>query len=191
MRGRKLISLIAIMLIALVSWSLAGCGGGTEMADNTDKTDFTVGTGSTADSISEFYYTFENINYNAEYLRYLFYIEDSVPYFYYEKRERPNDYGPTTEEDIVAQGTVKLNEEQWSTFSSFIEEGSYGPRKDNAESGSSGPWTYIYFRKAPKKQLEFKFASWDRLAEFEEFCAKIAGLEKQDFRNTAEDAYTG
>ena len=178
MRGRKLISLIAIMLIALVSWSLAGCGGETEMTDNTDQTDFTVSGNSTADGIYEFYHTYENINYNANYLRYLFYIEDKVPYFYYEKRERPNDYGPTTEEDITAQGTIRLNEEQWSTFSSFIEEGSYGPKKDNAVSGDRGPWTYIYFQKNPKKQLEFEFASWDRLAEFESFCAEMAGLEE-------------
>ena len=144
----------------------------------TDNTDFTVSGNSVADGIYEFYYTYENINYNASYLRYLIYIEDKVPYLYFEKRERPNDYGPTAEEDITAQGTVRLNEEQWSTFSTFIEEGTYGPKKDNALSGDSGPWTYIYFQKSPKKQLEFEFASWERLLEFESFCAEIAGLEE-------------
>ena len=87
MKTRKLKYTIAIMLIALVSWSLLGCGGETEMTDNTDQTDFTV-------------------------------------------------------------------------------------------SGDRGPWTYIYFQKNPKKQLEFEFASWDRLAEFESFCAEMAGLEE-------------
>ena len=69
-----------------------------------------------------------------------------------------------------------MNEEQWSTFAAFIEEGSYTPKKDSAVSGDRGPWTYIYFQKNPKKQLEFKFASWERLAEFEVFCAGMAGL---------------
>lgn len=170
---------IAIMLAVIVSLSLIGCGGGTDQPDQPDQPEqsgFTVDGRYVADGISEFYYTYENINYNAEYLRYLFYIEDNVPYFYYEKRECPNDYGPATEEDIIAQGTLELSEEQWSTFAAFIEEGSYAPKKDSAVSGDRGPWTYIYFQKNPKKQLEFEFASWERLAEFESFCAEMAGL---------------
>ena len=171
MKTRTIKQTIAIVLAALASVSLVGCGGTDPEADG-----FIYASGAKADGLYEFYYTYENINYNAEYLRYLFYIEDNVPYFYYEKRERPNDYGPATEEDITAQGTVELNEEQWSTFAAFIEEGSYGPKKDSAVSGDRGPWTYIYFQKNPKKQLEFEFASWEKLAEFESFCAEMAGL---------------
>ena len=170
MKTRTIKQTIAIVLAALASASLIGCGGTDPEADG-----FIYASGAKADGLYEFYYTYENINYNAEYLRYRFYIEGGVPYFYFEKRERPNDYGPATEEDITAKGTVKLSEEQWKIFAEFIEEGKDSPRKDSAESGSRGPWTYIYWQKNPDKQREFSFASRDRLSEFEKFCAEMAG----------------
>ena len=80
------------------------------------KGDFTVGTDIRQEDVTEFYYTYENINFNASYLRYRFYTEDGGYFFYHERRERPDDYGPTTEEDIVSSGTVKLTEAQWGEF---------------------------------------------------------------------------
>ena len=57
------------------------------------------------DDITAFYYTVENINFNASYQRYRFSVEDGAYLFDYETRERPGDYGPTTEADITASVT--------------------------------------------------------------------------------------
>lgn len=164
---------LAVMLAAFASWGLMGCGGGQSSGTES----FIYASGAKADNLSEFYYTYENINYNAEYLRYRFYIEEGTPYFYYEKRERPDDYGPTTEEDITVQGTLKLDEEQWKVFAELIEDGEATKRSDSAETGSRGPWLYIYWRDKPDKQLEFRFSSFDKQSEFEAFCAGMAGIE--------------
>ena len=32
--------------------------------------------------------------------------------FFFEKRERPNDYGPAGEDDTVAKGNIELTDEQ-------------------------------------------------------------------------------
>ena len=65
---------------------LGGCG-------RLIKSEYTVGTDVRQADVTEFYYTYENINYNACYLRYRFYVEDGKYYFYHEARERKDDYG--------------------------------------------------------------------------------------------------
>ena len=60
--------------------------------------------------ITEFYYTYENINYNAFYQRYRFYTEDGKHLFFHETRERKDDYGPATEKDTTLTGTAELTD---------------------------------------------------------------------------------
>jgi hypothetical protein len=94
--------------------------------------------------------------------------------FYHETREKPGEYGPTTEEDITASGTVELSDEEWNEFLVFLKEGSVSARTDSAESGDSGPWMFIYWKKDKGKYQVFDFASASEELGFEEFCAGLA-----------------
>ena len=137
------------------------------------KGEFTVGTDIRQEDISEFYYTYENINFNASYLRYRFYTEDGGYYFYHERRERPDDYGPTTEEDVVSRGTVKLTEAQWGEFFDLLKDGTVVKRGESAESGSRGPWLYLYWTGDKSQYQQFSFDSVSTRRTFEEFCAGL------------------
>ena len=97
-------------LILLTCCVLAFAGCGKEMKETL--TDRKIPT----DDVTEFYYTCENINFNASYQRYRFYKEDGNCLFYHETRERPGEYGPTTEKDITKSGTAELSAEEWNTF---------------------------------------------------------------------------
>ncbi|MBO4845062.1 MAG: hypothetical protein J5525_02020 [Lachnospiraceae bacterium] len=127
--------------------------------------------------INEFYYTYENINYDACYLRYRFYKEDSKFMFFYEKRERPNDYGPATESDTTAKGTIELTDEQWSEFFEFVNGGIVKKRGDNADSGSCGPWLYLYWEGDNDKYQEFTFESVSKELDFEDYCSRLSRIE--------------
>ena len=138
------------------------------------KSEFTVGTDIRQEDISEFYYTYENINYNAFYQRYRFYAEDGSYYFYHETRERPEDYGPATEEDITASGTVELTEAQWGEFFGYLKDGTVVKRAESTESGSRGPWLYLYWSGDKSEYQEFSFDSVTTRRSFEDFCAELA-----------------
>lgn len=128
-----------------------------------------------AGDITEFYYTRSNINFNAFYQRYRFYVEDGRRLFYHETREKPGEYGPATEDDITASGTVELSDEEWNEFLAFLKDGRVSARTDSAESGGSGPWMFIYWKKDKGKFQVFDFPSASEKLEFEEFCAELAG----------------
>ena len=123
--------------------------------------------------VTEFYYTYENINFNAFYQRYRFYREDGKRMFYHETRERPEDYGPTTEEDITESGTIELTEAEWTTFLNLLKDGSVSSRKDNAVSGDSGPWTYIYWTKDKGEYQVFEFPTASERSQFEAYCVAL------------------
>ena len=124
--------------------------------------------------ITDFYYTYENINFNAYYQRYRFYVEDGKYMFFHETRERKNEYGPTTEKDVTKTGTVELTDDQWTAFYELLEGGTVVKRSESAESGSSGPWLYLYWKNDKGRIQEFSFASYDRQKAFEEFCGSLA-----------------
>jgi len=124
--------------------------------------------------VTEFYYTYENINYNAFYQRYRFWAEDGKHFFYHETRERPNDYGWTTEEDITASGTLALGDDEWAQFTALLKNGTVRARTVSDEAGDSGPWLYLYWKGDKGTDQEFSFASAEEEKAFEEFCAKLA-----------------
>lgn len=131
------------------------------------------------DDVTEFYYTVENINYNASYQRYRFYREDGKHMFYHETRERPDEYGPTTEKDITNSGTLELSDAEWKDFLSYLKDGTVSAKKNPAESGGSGPWTFIYWKNDKEKYRVFAFSSYDKQLGFEEFCSAIARTERR------------
>ncbi len=127
-----------------------------------------------ADDVTEFYYTCENINFNASYQRYRFYKEDGNCLFYHETRERPGEYGPTTEKDITKSGTAELSAEEWDTFLGFLKDGKVSARKDSAGSGDRGPWLFLYWKNDKGKYQVFEFPSYGTEQEFEAFCSALA-----------------
>ena len=136
-----------------------------------------VGDDIALNEIKEFYYTYENINYDACYLRYRFYKENSKLMFFYEKRERPNDYGPATESDTTAKGEIELTQEQCSEFCELVKGGIVKKRGDNANSGDCGPWLYLYWKGDKDKYQEFTFESISKELDFEDYCSQLSGID--------------
>ncbi len=137
------------------------------------KSAYVVGTDISAEDITDFYYTYENINYNAFYQRYRFYAEDGKHLFFHETRERKDDYGPATEEDTTMKGTLELTDEEWAAFFALLKDGKVVKRSDSAESGGRGPWLYLYWKGDPSDYQEFSFASAGGDLSFEEFCERL------------------
>ena len=127
-----------------------------------------------AEDVTDFYYTYENINYNAFYQRYRFYTDGGRYMFHHETRERPNDYGWTTEEDMTASGTFELSAREWTDVMELLKNGTVSPRRDSAESGSAGPWTYIYWKNDRSLYQKFEFASLQDRVAFEDYCSALA-----------------
>ncbi|HAE16535.1 MAG TPA: hypothetical protein DCG51_08295 [Erysipelotrichaceae bacterium] len=156
------IKIMVVFLCALSSIGLFGCG------------EKTVGKNIKYGNITEFYWTYSNINFNAEYQRYHFFTEDGKYMFFHEHRERKNQYGPCTEEDTTAVGTVELSEDEWNTMLDLIADGHVTKRTDDASAGSSGPWTYLYWQGDQGKYQVFEFADPEKAFGFEDFCRTLA-----------------
>lgn len=168
---RLLLIITGILFIAM----LAGCAANEEAGEmSLFSKKMIVGTDIAFEDITDFYYTEENINYDADYQRYRFYAEDGKHFFFHETRERKNDYGPCTEEDTVQTGTIELSDDQWSEFTALVKGGIVTVRKDTADSGGSGPWLYLYWTNDKSKYQQFSFESYETEAKFEEFCLILA-----------------
>ncbi len=156
-----------VMMIMLCCLALLGACGKSPEDTVTDRK-------IAAGDITEFYYTLSNINFDAFYQRYRFYREDGRHLFYHETREKPGEYGPATEDDITASGTVELSDEEWNEFLAFLKDGRVSARTDSADSGDSGPWMFIYWKNDKGKYQVFDFSSASEKFGFEEFCAELA-----------------
>ena len=139
------------------------------------KKEYVVGKDIKADDITEFYDTYYNMNFNALYQRYYFYVKDGKHYFYHEKRERKNDYCPLDEKDITESGTIELSDEEWDTFFEYIKDGTVIAREESADTGDSGPWYYLYWNKDKGNIQQFSFVSYEKKNEFEQFCRSLKG----------------
>ena len=156
----------ALLIISCFILLLGGCG--KSMEETVTNMNIPV------DDVEEFYYTIENINYNAFYQRYRFYKEDGKYMFYHETRERPEDYGPASEEDITGSGTLELSDAEWNDFLTFLKDGTVSAREDSLEDGSSGPWMFIYWKNDKGNYQVFEFSNYDERGRFEEYCSSLA-----------------
>ncbi|MBR4758567.1 MAG: hypothetical protein IK078_00265 [Lachnospiraceae bacterium] len=174
---KKILKLtICILLFVL----LTGCGE-SEEADTMPifSNAKTVGKDIQKEDITDFYYTVENINYDAFYQRYRFYVEDGKYFFFHETRERKNDYGPCTENDTTKTGTVELTEDQWSGFYELVKGGAVKAREESSDSGGTGPWLYLYWTNDKAKYQQFSFASYATEEKFVKFCEALAAQPKE------------
>ena len=90
------------------------------------------------EDVTEFYYTVENINYDAFYKRYHFYKDDGKYMFRHETRERPGRYGPATEEDITSSGTLELSDDEWKDFLTILKDGTVSALVWDGDSATEG-----------------------------------------------------
>lgn len=137
-------------------------------------TELMVGTDILTEDISEFYYTYDHINYNAYYQRYRFYTEDGKKMFFHETRERKNDYGPATEADTTMTGCFELTEADWEAFFGLLKGGTVIKRTESTETGNAGPWMYLYWKNDEGEYQEYSFSSKSALESFKAFCAELA-----------------
>lgn len=126
------------------------------------------------EDITAFYYTAENVNFDAFYQRYRFYADNGAYIFDHETRERPGDYGPTTEADVTDTGTMTLTDEEWAEFLGFLQDGTVSARNDSADAGGDGPWTFLYWKNDKAKYQVFSFRDDGTRLQFEAFCAALA-----------------
>ena len=144
------------------------------------------------DDIREFYFTIENINLDAYYLRYKYYAENGKHMFFFEERERPGEYGPTTEEDTIAKTEIELADNEWSKFCEIIAGGTVRERNDDPEDGGRGPWTYLYWSGDEDKYQEYSFESQSSRKSFEQLSESLVkksgiGMKSEDeLRNPPE-----
>lgn len=166
---------VITVMTAILITALSGCSQipAPTVPDVSEK-EMIVGSDITEDDINDFYYTIENINYDAYYLRYRFYNEDGKHMFFFEERKRPDDYGPATEEDTTATAGFELSDEEWSKFFDIISGGKIQARKDDPEDGGRGPWTYLYWKGDKDTYQKYSFRSQSSRSAFEELCGSLA-----------------
>lgn len=136
------------------------------------KGEYLVGRDIPDESISQFYYTKAASSYPPSCLRYHFHTENGKKLFYCEKRE--GNHWPLTENDITESGSMELTEEQWTELLTLLHGGTVTKRKESTESGSRGPWMYLYWKNDRSRYQVFSFASLHETASFETFCASLA-----------------
>ena len=174
------------ILILLCVLSFAGCASKEDSDVKLFQKTFEVGKDIERYNIKEFYYTYENINYDAFYQRYHVYKTDyGTPYFTHITRQRKDDYGPTTPEDTVKSGTIEMTDEQWEKFYELISGGTVAEREDTADSGGSGPWYFLYWDNDKEKYREYKFVSYAAEKALEDFFVSLAdepiAVAKEDY----------
>ncbi|MBQ7455863.1 MAG: hypothetical protein IJS53_05405, partial [Clostridia bacterium] len=133
-----------------------------------------VGTDIEKGQVTEFWYTYSEINYPAFYQRFRFYVEDGAYHFFYETRQK-DDYGPLTEKDVTETGLITLTDAQWDTLWSFLFDGTVVKRGEATETGDAGPWLYLYWTGDKGEYQEFSFASRQQREAFEAFCEALKG----------------
>ena len=132
----------------------------------------TVGTDILLSDVTEFYYTTAASTNPASRQQYRFYIEGEQWWFYHESRE--GSHWPLTEKDITACGAKQLSQQEYEQFAESISGGSVTKRTENADSGSRGPWLYLYWKGDKGKYQQFAFADYTAQQNFEQLCAELA-----------------
>ena len=135
------------------------------------KKEMIVGKDIKAEDITEFYFTWSGSAYPPDFQRYRFYVEEGKPFFYHETRE--GDHWPLTETDITLSGSMELSEEEWMKFFELLEGSTVKAREESTESGSRGPWLYLYWKRDRSRYQELSFASLEQRNAFETYCIEL------------------
>lgn len=174
---RKVLHFILILAVCSLFMACAGTKENSQVpytqAENENLTGEKNGEGPASEDILDFYYTYENINYNAEYQRYRFYTQDGKHMFFHEHREVKDDYGPATEKHTTATGNFELTADEWKEFLNYLARGTAKPREEAVTTGDSGPWMFLYLRDGDPDGLDFSLSYGD-LKAFEDFCEELA-----------------
>ncbi|MBR0136853.1 MAG: hypothetical protein IJM15_00370 [Erysipelotrichaceae bacterium] len=158
---RILVVLLVVMVMAFSFKSLLG------------KKEKTVGKDVRIEDVKDFYYTVSSSTNPPRYQRYRFFVNDGKYYFYHEKRE--GDHWPLNESDVTVSGEIELSEQQWQQFFDCLANGKVSAREENLDSGSSGPWLYLYWSNDKGNIQQFEFESLAKKSEFEQLCAELKG----------------
>lgn len=121
--------------------------------------------------IQEFFATYATSTSSPLYQRVVFSVCNQKYRFDYERKE--GNHLPLTNHDVVCSGRIELTEEQWSRFIEHLKGGSVSKRKESIESGSSGPWFYLYYENDRGKFQSFTFSSYSVQKSFEDFCREL------------------
>ena len=133
----------------------------------------TVGTDIPAAEITEFYCTTATSTNPAYWRQYRFYMEGEQWRFFHETRQ--GSQWPLTGADTVTDcGARKLSQQEYEQFAESISGGSVTKRTENADSGSRGPWFYLYWKGDKGKYQQFAFADYTAQQNFEQLCAELA-----------------
>ena len=176
-RQMRYFVVFAACLLAAVLFVACGTKNNTNGSPEpvTQKTDKIAGSNVQVSDVVDFYYTYEWTGYNAEYLRYRFYIEDGKRLFFHEARKVKEDYGPASEKDVIAKGTYELTQKEWDQFLDLIKDGSIHDPEESTSTGGKGPWLYLYYQKGDDvKRMAYEFNPYSKVMEFEEFCESLA-----------------
>ena len=171
----KMKKILPFLLFFMIAALLCGCGAeGGEGVFSFLKAEKEVGADIPPADVTEFIYTYENINFNAEYRRYRFYVEDGKYMFFFETRQRENEYGPTTPDDVTSTGTVNADPETWARMLDSLRGGTVTKRSESTETGGAGPWTYLYWKNDKNKYQQFEFRDLSARTAFEALCVSLA-----------------
>ena len=85
------------LIICLLAFIIHNSAQATVQSDGSDFS---------AEDITDFYYTYDWVGFNAEYQRYRFYADGGKHFFFHESRGTKDGYGWNTEDDVISSGTV-------------------------------------------------------------------------------------
>ena len=162
--SRKLIIIILVVVLAAAAVLVIG-------GDSIMRRTFIVGKSIKESDIKEFWYTVDASTDPPRFERFRFYEEDGKHWFYCEQRS--GDHWPLTEADVSLSGSVELTAEQWLELFALLSGGRVVKRTENLESGSSGPWLFLYWSRDRGKYQEFSFASAADRKAFENFASDL------------------
>ena len=179
MNGKRIVGRImqAVALMLLLNACTGGdpaSTGGSSSESGGRAERYVVGSGIRMEDITEFYFTYDSSTNPPEFQRYRFYVEDGAYMFYHETRE--GGHWPLTEEDITVSGSMELTEDDREAFFDYLKNGRVKKRKNDANSGDSGPFLYLYWNGDRSKYQVFEFSSYRKQEAFEEYCI---GLKTQ------------
>ena len=164
--------LAALLVLLLLPAACRGeAGSASPSLPDTDGGDKTVGVDIAFQDIMDFYYTYDASTDPPVYQRYRVYADGGKHWFYHESRE--GSVWPLTEADIVSSGAAALPETAWAAFCDLMEGGTARRRTESLETGDAGPWLYLYWSGGEREGREFAFASPEKKAAFEAFCAQM------------------